>query len=156
MLDIELPIVAIFISGEDAVIKLTIDEVFGFPDRTSHVGGYDAKGTLSIRAGKYSVKDAVHYFSTGELYEFGIQLQQCYDHISGEACLKTFEKNLSLSVKFEKRGSVILSGHFQERSDQNNILHFDLRVDQTYIKPTLDSLKRIRRLFGGMQGINKP
>lgn len=37
-------------------ILITIEEVFDFPNITSHFGGYDVRGTAEIKSGNYYLK----------------------------------------------------------------------------------------------------
>ena len=48
------------IKGENGFIKITIDEVFEFPDRTCHWGGYDVKATAEIKSGNFYVKSSFY------------------------------------------------------------------------------------------------
>ena len=45
--------------------KIELNEVYGFPNETSYLGGYDVKGKIDIKSGNYFVKDAEIWFSTG-------------------------------------------------------------------------------------------
>ncbi|MFP4977829.1 hypothetical protein ACE6ED_20660 [Paenibacillus sp. CN-4] len=36
---------------EGGFVKIIIEEVYGFPKMTSHLGGYDAKGTVEAQTG---------------------------------------------------------------------------------------------------------
>lgn len=77
------------ITSIDEYIELLIDEVWGFPNETSYGGGYGAKGNHNIRARGYSVS-AQHYFTTGELYRFLLELKCCYDTLSGISSLRKY------------------------------------------------------------------
>ena len=48
---LEFPMLAFRMTGMDELIKLTIDEVLGFPNETSYGGGYGARGILTLHAG---------------------------------------------------------------------------------------------------------
>lgn len=151
----QLPIQAFRLEGVDSLIELTIDELFGFPDETSYGGGYGAKGRLTIRANEYSVVAATHYFTTGELYRFMLQLEECYETLSGTAVLENTERELELECQFNKLGHVSFSGSFQGRPDIENILTFECRSDQTQIPAIIASLKHIYSIFGGNYGIKR-
>ena len=137
------------------LIELTIDEVFGVPNETSYSGGYGAKGRLTIKASEYTVNEAQHYFTTGELYQFMRQLEQCYKTISGTAKLEDFECELELECLVNKMGHVFLTGSFQGRPDIKNVLTFELRSDQTQILPVIASLKKVYEVFGDDKGIKR-
>ena len=154
MILFELPMPAFKIKGIDEYIELTIGEIWGFPNETSYGGGYGAKGILSIRAGKYSVA-AVHYFTTGELYDFFKALEKCYETVSGAAVLENTERELELKCEFNKLGHVIVSGTFQANPSVNNMLSFEIITEQTQIKDTLAELKNIYETFGDTKGKRK-
>lgn len=147
----ELPTLAFRMAGIDEYIELSIDEVYGFPNDTSYGGGYGAKGTLNICAGEYVVT-AQHYFTTGELFCFSIQLRRCYDALNGTAVLENTERELELKCEFTRLGHVIITGIFQANPCVKNILEFEIKTDQTQIKETLASLKRIFDMFGDERG----
>jgi len=150
---ITLPITAFRLSGENGFIELTIDEAFDFPHITSHAGGYAVQGRLAIRADEYTVSNAIHYFSTGELYEFSNALKQCYETFSGVAVLENFDRALELKCEFNRFGHVIMSGTFQAKPSSNNSLAFEFKTDQTQVKEAITSLDDIYKIFGGNKGI---
>jgi hypothetical protein len=149
----ELPITAFYFSGENGEIKLTINEVFGFPSSTSYAGGYDARGMLSISACEYSVSEAEIYFATGELYEFYVALKSCYENLSGTIIFSNTEEDLEFKAVFNKLGHVVLTGKFQQRRDMENCLYFEIKSDQTQVKTSLSLLEDVIKSFGGMKGV---
>ena len=147
-----LPMLAFCLNGYDEYLRLSINEVFGYPKETSYGGGYSAKGRLEISVQGYKV-DSQHFFTTGELYKFKEELKPCYQSISGTATLENTECELELSVSFDKKGIVTVSGEFQERPDVNNRLLFEFKTDQTCILPVIKELEAIQKTFGDMAGI---
>lgn len=148
-----LPMTALKIKGiHDDFIQLQIEEIWGFPDEISYGGGYGAKGMLTIHAENYSVT-ALHYFTTGELYQYYIQLQDCHQSLCGSAVLENTERALELKCEFDKLGHVTVSGNFQARPDIKNILFYEIQTDQTLISDALSDLKKIYLAFGDMNGI---
>ena len=147
----DLPILAFRMTGIDELIELTIDEIWGFPNETNWAGGYAAKGILTIRAGTYFVS-AVHYFTTGELYDFSTGLKNGYNTLKGEAILENTERELELKCEFNKFGHVIVSGVFQAHPAINNILSFEIKTDQTQIKECISNLQAVYEIFGGNSG----
>jgi len=139
-------------TGIGEAIELTIDEVFDFPQRTSWRGGYDAKGTLKIRAGGLSAHGAL-WVSTGELYRFFVELQKCYDSVGGIARFASTEKEFEMSCEFNRLGHVDIRGRYQECSYIDNTLIFQIKTDQTQVRESLRQLKSIYRLFGDEKGI---
>ncbi len=152
MSDLFLPMVAFCLNGYDEHIRINIDEVFGFPNETSYGGGYGAKGKIEIKVQGYTV-DSYHYFTTGELFLFKEALKTCYKSISGSATLENTERELELSISFDKTGKVQVSGEFQERPDINNRLIFEFRSDQTCIFQVIKDLEAVQKIFGNMTGI---
>lgn len=147
------PMLAFKIDGSsDEYINMTIDEILGFPNALSYGGGYGAKGILNIRTGAYFVS-AIHYFTTGELYRFSLELEKCYRRLNGIAILENVDRELELKCEFNKLGHVIVSGNFQADSSVNNILHFEIKTDQTQIKDTMSNLRTVYELFGNERGI---
>lgn len=150
----QLPMLAFLMTGMDGSIQLTIEEVFGYPHETSYGGGYGAKGNLTIQSGGFSA-NSPHYFTTGELYSFYQQLQDCYNHLTGIATLENTERELELQCEFNKFGHVILTGRFQASPTEKNILQFELKSDQTQVKDTLSQLKSVYEVFGDNKGISR-
>ena len=147
----ELPMLIFKMTGEKSLIELTMDEVFGYPESTDVAGGYSAKGILTIRSGSYSVSD-IHYFATGELYDFMNDLQRAYDCLSGEVVLRNFERELDLTCAFDKIGHVFVKGRFQAIPSVDNILEFELKTDQTQVCEAIGQLKKVVKIFGDNKG----
>lgn len=148
---IELPILAFNIDGCRDSISLNINEIFGYPSKITYGGGYAAKGMLKICVGSYKVY-AEHNFTTGELYNFFCDLQNCYNKIQGKAILTNIDKELSLNILFNKLGQVKVYGEFQELLDVDNKLSFEMDTDQSAILHTLNSLKKVYYTFGDEMG----
>lgn len=151
---LQLPMLAFLMTGMDGSIQLTIEEVFGYPNKTSYGGGYGANGKLTIQSGGFSA-NATHYFTTGELYSFYQQIQDCYNQLMGIAILENTERELELQCEFNKFGHVIVMGSFQANPHEKNILHFEIKSDQTQMKDTLSQLKSIYEVFGDNKGISR-
>ena len=153
--ELPLPMLAFKLEGMDDSIELTIDEVWGYPNETSYGGGYGAKGNLSIRAGEYMVVNATHYFTKGELYSFLQQMKYCYEVLDGFATLDNTDRELDLKCTFNKKGHVLIEGHFQKDPSINNKLTFELRSDQTQAAATISSLKAVAEIFSDNKGVKK-
>ena len=150
----QLPMPAFVITGLNGSIQLTMEKIFGYLEETSHFGGYEAWGTLHIKARGFTANDLC-YFTTGELYTFYQQLQACYNSLTGKAILINTECNLELQCEFNKFGHVILTGRFQADHIESNILHFEIKSDQTHIKNTLSQLEAVYDIFGDNKGISQ-
>jgi len=154
MSKLELQMLAFCLNGYDEYIKLTIEEVFSYPDETSYFGGYDAKGSIEIIAGAGGYKvNCKHYFSTGELFLFKESLRDCYENLSGFAVLENSERELDLTLSFYKAGKVKISGCFQDRQDIRNRLEFEIDSDQSCILPVIKELTVVEKVFGDDKGI---
>ncbi|MDF2067623.1 hypothetical protein [Bacillus sp. Cr_A10] len=140
------------IVGKQGFIRIELNEVYGFPNQTSYLGGYDVKGKIEIRSGNYYVKDAELWFSTGQVYEFFIQLQKCNNNLKGNATFSESENILKLDLSFNRLGQINIQGHFQELAHQENILQFEIESDQSYLESTIQQLKNIVDHYGNLKG----
>lgn len=134
-------------------VSFMLDEVLGFPDRTSHWGGYDVLGTLSIRAGGFQASGEL-WTSTGEIYAFATSLKAVFGELKGEVAWMTYEHNLRLRLSFSERGRVATTGSFQEHSHIDNILSFSFEMDQSFLLSVLNELDEITARYGGPKGVN--
>lgn len=135
-------------------IRIALDEVFGFPNLTSHFGGYDVKGTAEIKSGNYYVKGEL-WFSTGEIYEFYNQLVRCWTDLTGVATFWTSEANLKLEVKFNNHGQVVIEGYFKEFANQDNELKFEIESNQSFFMETIEGLGEVINHYGDLKGIRR-
>ena len=147
----DFPMTAFKINGFDGNIKLSIEQVWGFPESTAYYGGYDAKGVLKIKSGAYSATSDYH-FTTGELSDFLEQLRTCYDSLSGTAVLANHEDENLIKCEFLKNGHITVSGEYQSAVHKKNRLTFEFDTDQTQILETIDYLERVYKFFGGSTG----
>ncbi|MCM3630566.1 hypothetical protein M3194_24850 [Paenibacillus glycanilyticus] len=137
---------------QGSFIRITLDEIFGFPTTTSHFGGYDVKGSTEIKSGSYYVNGEV-WFSTGDTYEFYNQIVRCYTELDGTAIFCSTEENLKFEVKFYNRGQVVIEGCFQEFAHEDNELKFEFESNQSFFVETLDGLKKVVNQYGGLKGV---
>jgi len=133
------------IAGKNGFIRIEINEVFGFPTETRFNGGYDVKGKVEIKSGNYYVNEGELWFSTGQIFEFFIKLQKCYDKIDGNV----------IELEFIKLGQIQIQGYFQEFPSIENILEFEFESDQSYLASTLVELKKIVDCYGDLKGIKE-
>ncbi|PSL40922.1 hypothetical protein B0H99_10354 [Planomicrobium soli] len=136
------------IAGKQGYIRIDLTEVVGFPDETSYLGGFDVKGRVEIKSGNYYVKDAELWFSTGQVYEFFVELQEAYQRLKGCATFLESDNNLNLSLRFNQFGQLNIQGHFQEVSEPENALQFEFESEQSYLISTLQQLQRIVDYYG--------
>ena len=123
-------------------------EVFGY--ERAPVGDYYDDNWLRVRvsvsAGAFSGSyDAS--FLTGELFGFHDQLKTLYSTLRGEAVFSTLEEQLSLDLRGDGRGEIIVRGIAIDVLGDGNRLEFDLTLDQTYLQGTLEELRRILEVF---------
>ncbi|MDH6371724.1 hypothetical protein M2444_003523 [Paenibacillus sp. PastF-3] len=135
-------------------VNITLDEVFGYPNATSHFGGYDVRGTAELKSGNYYVKGEL-WFSTGQTYEFYNQLARCYTDLMGIATFCNSEANLKIDINFNNRGQVVIEGYFKEFAHQDNELKFEIESNQSFFIETLDGLREIVDHYGGLKGIHQ-
>lgn len=140
------------IGAEQGYVLICLSRIFGFPDCTSHFGGYETQSTIEIKSNGFNVSSSL-YISTGDIYNFYTELLSCYDKVDGIAQLKSYDLNLNLEVKFQKLGQVAIVGEFIEKTSITNSIRFQISSDQTFIKHTLDELKLIYEKYGDNRAI---
>ena len=144
---INLPMTAFRMTGIDEHIELTIDEVSSFPDELDS-NGYGLAGMVSIHADKYSVSD-FYFLETDYLYNFLIQLKQCYEMWCGTAVLENpAPQHLKIECTFTEFGSVHVTGFFQSILAVGNVLQFEIEANRASIKDAISSLEKVYTLFG--------
>lgn len=134
-------------------LQVCLEEVYGFPDRTSVFGGYDVLGTVVIRCGAYSVRGPL-WFSTGEVWKFSTQLRRAYDELTGEARFRSSEGNLDFTLRFNARGHWALLGVYQEHHTVDTRLVFAMESEQSYLVETLAQLAQVVAAYGDNGGLH--
>ena len=140
------------ITGKKGFLRIKLNEVFGFPNQTSYLGGYDVQGKIEIKSGNYYVKDAELWFSTGQIYKFFLELQKCYNHLQGGATFSGLDNALKMDLNFNRFGQISIEGYFKELPSEENILQFEFESEQSYLVSTLQQLKTIVVQYGGLTG----
>ncbi|RSK50033.1 WapI family immunity protein [Hymenobacter rigui] len=140
------------IAGKDSFLTIRLVEVLGFPDDTSHWGGYDVRAGIYIQVGGFSVNSTL-WTSTGELYELYQQLRVCNESVKGTVRFESYEHQLEFTAQYTPAGQLILEGVFSEFIDSNNKLIFTIITDQSYIQSTLMEMQKIVQKYGGMEGV---
>lgn len=133
-------------------IHIWPEEIFGFPDHTSHYGGYEARGQVEICCGFYRVRGPL-WFSTGEVWQFYTELLKAYNDLDGMAQFKSSEDNLVFAVTFKSDGHMALKGKYQENPAYETWLQFEVRSDQSYLIEPLAQLAAIVAHYGDMRGV---
>jgi hypothetical protein len=140
------------IQGGSDYLKITFNEVYGFPDTTCHFGGYDTKSEIEIYSDGFKLNSAL-WISTGEIYEFYQQLLKANEVLNGATLLSSYEGNLECNLKYDVNGHIIINGMFSKQNEYSNKLSFNFKSDQSYIQSTLRQLEAIANKYGGMKGI---
>ncbi len=142
------------VKGDNGFLKIEIKEVYGFPDETSHFGGYECRADIEIKIPSYHVKGNFHT-STGEIFQFYEELSKCQIKLKGEVEYQTLENNLEIRVKYNNMGRTEITGKFQQSMGISNCLKFEINSDQSFIKYTVDELETIVNKYGNMTGVKK-
>lgn len=141
---------------ENEKISLKLNEVLGFPNSTSYEGGYDILCTLRIDVGCYHVKCENYYSATGALYKFSNMLKECYQNLDGQAEYHLLlENDLEFTVSMTSSGHAVVIGTFQEKPDKENILRFEMGTDQSCFLSVIEDIDNLKKIYGGMQGVNR-
>lgn len=140
------------LKAENGFVRIALKDIFGYPNETCHWGGYDSKSTIEIVCSNYNVLGEL-FISTGEVYTFYQSLLKCYESLSGEAYLRSYESNLELKLEFDNLGHVLISGTFQEKHMDMTELKFELTTDQSYLTQTLIELSGIYDKYGDNSGV---
>jgi len=141
------------LKGENGYIKIELEQIFDFPNRTCHWGGYDAKTKIEIKSGNFKVNSSF-YTSTGEIYLFYKSLKEKNNLLSGQVFYKNYEENTLITLTYDNMGHIVIEGTFSEENEFSNKLDFEFNTDQSYIKYTINELETIVNKYGGMAGIN--
>lgn len=123
------------IAGKQGFVRIELNEVFGFPNQTSYLGGYDVQGKIEIKSGNYYVKDAELWFSTGQIYKFFMELQKCYNHLKGGATFSESENALKIDFNFNRFGQISIEGHFKEIPSGKIYYNLNLKVNRVIWYP---------------------
>jgi hypothetical protein len=141
----------------EGTLQVTVEEVYGFPDRTSHFGGYDVRGVVTIHLGPYHVDQGCLWFSTGEVWQFYTDLQKAYDDLTGSARFCSSDGQLQFALRLI-RGGGTLEGKYQEKvipEAEATRLYFVARNDQTYLVDTLRELSAFVGTYGDLRGLHR-
>ncbi|OZB96159.1 hypothetical protein [Paenibacillus sp. XY044] len=133
-------------------VMIQLEKIHGFPQTTSHSGGYDTESSIKIKSGSYYASGSV-WISTGEIYVFKNQLKEIYESCIGTAKLTNDEADLEVTVTIENRGRAIIEGRYKEYPSIDNELIFFFEADQSYIGKTLEEINEMTTIYGGMNGI---
>lgn len=141
------------IGAEPNIIEIRLTTLLGFPNEIDIDGGYAVKGSISIQCGKYSVNKAEVSITTGQVYQFYQQLNEAFQDLKGTIIFSNRGEAIFFEMEFTRFGQIDVNGYFQEYPSIENRLHFMFQLDQSYIPSTLNELKKIVEVYGGMSGI---
>ncbi|RVU00180.1 hypothetical protein EOD41_14565 [Mucilaginibacter limnophilus] len=142
------------LKGDNALLKVEIQDVYGYPNVTSHFGGYDARLSVKINIDGFQVLGDI-YSSTGEIYKLYQQLFACNISLKGSVHFENYEHNLEFNAVYGINGKVKVNGEFEKHDEFRNVLQFEFETDQSYISSTLLQLKRIVEKYGDNKGVIK-
>ncbi|RYY36555.1 MAG: hypothetical protein EOP46_06015 [Sphingobacteriaceae bacterium] len=142
------------IKGDKASLKVEIQNVYGYPNETSHFGGYDARLSVKIDIDGFKVIGDM-YSSTGQLYELYLQLSECNFILKRSVHFENYEINLEFDTVYDINGKINVKGKFSKNSELSNILQFEFNTDQSYINSTLLQLKVFVDKYGDNKGVIK-
>ena len=140
------------INSNHQFIKFTFQEVYGFPEKTCFKGGYAVRALVEIKSANFQVQ-SVLFTSTGELYQFYLQLKKCNQDMLGKACYITYEENLRFYVEYAGFGHTIIKGIFTGQSNGENEFKFEFHSDQSFVAIAIQELESIFRDYGSMKGL---
>ena len=134
-------------------IRVCLEEVFEFPNRTSFFGGYDARGRVDIQCGPYRAYGSL-WFSTGEVWQFYTELLKAYNDLAGEARFRSGEGQLALTITFRRRGHLTIEGIYREDFINGTQLLFEIESDQSYLIEPLAQLAQFVAMYGDNRGLH--
>ncbi|WP_223654578.1 hypothetical protein, partial [Hymenobacter psoromatis] len=127
------------VRGFNGFLEVEIDKIFGFPDQTSHFGGYDTESRVKVESNGFSV-DSKLWLSTGEVFDLYNSLREAHEKLNGSAKFESSERNLSFAINYELLGRVSIQGEFRDNKLEDNFLRFEISSDQSYLNRTLVEL----------------
>lgn len=137
---------------ENQKIIISFEEVLGFPDTTSYLGGYDFEGVIQIKSGNYFVQGSI-WLTTGQLFQFHNEINDMYKELKGKAILKATDSDFEVTIEINQRGRIYVSGNYKEFPSVDNELIFSFESDQSYLVRTIEDLQMIYLKYSGMKGI---
>ncbi len=142
------------IKGETGHLKLTIIEIYRFPESPTPWNGYETKVRIEIKSGNFQV-DSVIWAYTGGFFQFLETLKSRNQKLTGEAKYTNHpEENLDIRLRYDNQGRIWVKGSFTENQFLINVLNFEFLTDQTYITNTIQELEKIRQNFGGLHALS--
>lgn len=142
------------LKGNNGCISISLIKVYGFPDETSHFGGYEVNASIEIKSSNYHVKGILST-TTGEIYEFYQELKTCHNTVKGTAYYRSYENNLVMQVAYNPQGHTSITGEFREHIWEDNELKFEITGDQSYFQHSLSELQRLVSKYGDNKGIRQ-
>jgi len=143
------------IKGENGnYLKFSFQEVYGFPESTSHWGGYEVRASLNIQSGNFNVQSTI-WTSTGEIFNFFKNLESVNNKLKGKVIFSNYERNLEFILDFKDLGHAIVEGIYTDFNEFDNELNFEFKTDQSYLTLTIEELKRIITKYGDNKGVKK-
>ena len=97
-------------------------------------GGFEGRITLMILAPELSL------FASG--------ISKLYEQLDGEAEFKTMEDQLYIKCRGDGLGHITVTGYMKDTTGTGyNTLNFELSLDQTQLKRTIDELDKVLKEY---------
>lgn len=110
-----------------------------------HWDGCDFEAALEIHSSFIDVSFCRYFAYVDGLLNFYDQLKTCYETLQGKAQYHPiYEADLVFELEMLPRGYVKVTGELHDNDmHDGNYVHFEFSMDQSYLKETVNQLKRI-------------
>ena len=83
-----------------------------------------------------------------ELSLFASRISKLYEQLEGEAEFKTMEDQLYIKCRGDGLGHIVVTGYMSDEIGSGyNTLNFELALDQTQLKRTIDELDKVLKEY---------
>ena len=147
-----LPYCVFDISAIDGRVKLLLAAIDKGTPESIKMGGITADFNIQVAIDGINA-DFECFITTGNLYKFYKELQECYNNLNGTAVLKYHSEKLTrISVDFKNTGKCTIYGYAQTNSYKRNRIEFCIECDQTYIEPNIKMMEILFDELAALQG----
>ena len=80
-------------------------------------------------------------FNSWAFSDFHRELETLYRSLSGSASFTSYERQLEVTIAYDKQGHIQLRGEAMDYAGTGNRLNFRLELDQTYVPKILADLQ---------------
>ena len=140
------------IKGDKGFLRLKIEQIIGYPEKTSPLGGYDIECSVLVKSLNYEVCTVI-WVTTFDIYNFYQEIIECQKELKGQAIFHSYERILKLKLIYDEIGHCNIEGSVAECDGSNDYeLIFELTSDQSFINDTLEQMKPIVDKYGDRNG----